>query len=258
MPGMQITLALLSMALFVVGVVIWLKREQQREWAPPTATIPAEVYRFMERIRDRLFAGRREVRLTLFRPDPDAPMTLRPIARIGWGRPSSRSGARFQQGEGLAGLAADPEYRSGILVARIGTLGHPEKARAAHERLFRLSPEAAARLSDGQLRSAVLIASSLMQGRIFKGVLCIDSLDPALVPLDMDAPFWGRLDRYAAEIARALPAPQPQASREGIQTVDGAELEQVHVWAEDFTSPQPNLPGIASRGNRELAPSGMG
>lgn len=258
MPSMQTILAALSLALFAFGVVLWFKKEHQRGWAPPAFEIPAKVYRLMERIRDHLFGGSREVRLTLFRPDPDEPLILRPIARIGWGRSSSESAARFKQGEGLAGLAADPEYRDGILVARIGALGHPEKAREAHRRLFRLNHEAAERLSDGQLRSAVLIATSMMQGRIFKGVLCIDSLDPALVPLDMDAPFWGRLDRFAAEIARALPAPQPQASREEIGAVDGAELEQVYVWAGEFHSSQPNLPGIPRGTNRELATTGMG
>lgn len=255
MTSTHAILAAVSVALFILGVVLWLKQEQQRGWAAPAFAVPAKAYRLLERVRDQLLQGSREVRLTIFRPDPDEPHFLRPIARIGWGRSSSLSVARFKRGEGLAGMAAEPGCRDGILVARIGPLGHPEKAREAHRRLFRLNSEAAESLSDGQLRTTVLIATALMQGRIFKGVLCVDSLDPALVPLDMESPFWARLDRCAAELARVLPAPQPHVSHEEIETFDGAELEKVCVSSAEFHSPQPNIPGMRP-GSGELVASG--
>lgn len=250
MTRTEIILASFSLALFAVGYVAWFQRWKSLDWSQPVYRVPSEAYRLLERIRDRLFSGSRDVRLTIFRPDPDSPLELRPIARIGWGRHSANSSARFREGEGLAGLAAMAEYRDGIVVTRVSSFDSLERARDAHKKAFHLSDEAADRLSQEQLTAPVLIATSLMQGRIFKGVLCIDSRDPALVPVDMADAFWGRLDKCAAELARALPAPQPHAAREGVPSpggIEGIEIEKVHVWAEEFQAPQLQLPGMSRK-----------
>jgi hypothetical protein len=240
--GIDVTLvlAVLSAALVLLGVAMWLKQESERKYLPPRYKIPSAVYRLLERARERLFQGSRRVRLTIFRPDPDQPALLRPIARVGWGRPSAASKAAFRLGEGLAGKAA--QYNRDILVARIGHFGDPEKARAAHQQMFTLSDEAASNLSTSQLQSEVLIARSLMQGSAFKGVLCIDSLDSAMVPLDGNSEFWGEVDKLAAELARLIPAPQPQTvDQRELVALEGASLQQVRIRVSEFEAEQRSL-----------------
>lgn len=237
---MEAILLVTTGVLFLAGIASWVHQEAARAYKPPKDRIPSQVYRIIERIRDRQFRGSDKVRLTLFRPDPDQPGYLRPIARVGWGRPSSKSTATFPLGEGLAGLAAKED---GILVARIGHFDDIEKARAAHRTLFHLTAEAAGNLSAAQLRSEVLVATSLMQGRIFKGVLCIDSLDPALVPLELSAPFWSSLELDTAELARVLATPQPtEISHEPLYSTEGAQLESVRFGPSGLGDIQPRLP----------------
>jgi hypothetical protein len=247
--GVALTVFIVSATLVLLGIAMWFKQESDREYLPPRYKIPAAVYRLLEGARDRLFHGSRCVRLTIFRPDPDQPVLLRPISRVGWGRPSAASKAAFRLGEGLAGKAA--QYPRDILVARIGRFDDPEKARVAHKQIFSLSDEAADNLSPGQLQSEVRVARSLMQGSAFKGVLCIDSLDPAVVPLDGGSSFWSELDKLAAEIARLIPAPPQTIYQNELVALEGASLQQIRLRAGEFEADQrsfafPVDPGIQS------------
>lgn len=216
--------------LLFLGIILWLRSEFEKKYAPPRTRVPSEVYRLLEKIRDSLFGGSDKVRLTAFTVDPDAADYLLPYARIGWGRPSSESTVRFKRNEGMCGMAANSP--GGILVARIGPYGDREKARKAHKKLFNLDDAVAEQLSDNQLDSVVLIAASLMHGRWLKGVLCVDSKDPALIPLDPESRFWNRLDYLTAELARAVKVQVlARADQKTLNTVDGSHLDEVKIKA---------------------------
>jgi hypothetical protein len=219
-----------SVLLALVGAAVWVQRESERNYLPPLAKVPTGIYRLLEQARKRLFRGSDDVRFTLLVPTPEDPTVLRPFARIGWGGPSATSKARFREGEGLAGKAwATP---GAIFVARLGPYENLKEARQAHKDLFGLGEEGASFLSETQLRAQVLVAVSLLgSGRWFKGVLCIDSLDPALVPVDTDHEFWPRLAYLANDLAVALKTPAPPVEEKELNSAKGATLKK--VWFEE-------------------------
>ena len=229
-----------SIALIVLGVVVWVLREVQRGYSPPTNHVPSRVYRLLENARDRRFMGSRQVRFTVFTPDADKG-ALVPFARLGWGRPSAKSGIVFKSGEGLAGMAA--EWQGGLLIARLGPFENLERAREVHHEFFKLSSEQASALSEMQLKTQVLIASSLRKGSLFKGVLCIDSLDPALVPMDDDCPeFWKAIDGLAAGLADALPEPvRPAVKTSEVEMTPGLVVSRLRFESVLLHSSQGSL-----------------
>jgi hypothetical protein len=217
----------LAVALVTIGVFSWFFREAGRRYAPPKRRVPARIYRLLEEARDPLFRGSRDVRLTVFVPDLEK-KALVPFARIGWGQPSAESHIEFAPGEGLAGLAL--QRPDGILIARLGPFEDLERAREAHRVAFLLTRAQADALSEMQLKAAVLIASSLQKGRLLKGVLCIDSLDPALVPMDDSPEFWNALNRLTADLADALPLPvSAGVSRQPVVAKTGVVVTQIRL-----------------------------
>ena len=192
-----------TISLMIVGVLVWLDSERRRGYAPPRHWVPSAVYRLMERARARLFKGSDSVRLTVFMPHSERSDTILPIARIGWGRPSAESKAEFRSGQGLAGLAVETRA---MVVAWMGPFEDLEQARLAHKEAFGLTDEQIKALSEKQLRAQVMIAAPLWQGELLRGVLCVDSLDSTVIPVDADPSFWNALNRLAADLAEALPA----------------------------------------------------
>ncbi len=217
----------ISVAFLILGVVTWTVREATRGYKPPKQRVPSRIYRLLESARDRFFKGSSDVRFTVFTPDSEG-SALIPFARIGWGQPSAESTVAFKPGEGLAGLAI--EEPDGILIARLGPFEDLEKARELHRTAFRLTMAQADALSDMQLKTTVLLASSLRRGRLLKGVLCIDSLDPALVPRDADRAFWNALDNLAADLADALPEPESAAvEKTRVRAETGLVVNQIRL-----------------------------
>lgn len=224
-----------AIGFLVLGVASWIASEARRTYSPPKKRVASRIYRLLESARDRLFKGSQDVRFTVFVPNSDG-SALIPYARIGWGQPSADSEIAFAPGEGLAGLAV--EKPEGILIARFGPFEDLAKAREAHRVVFGLRREQADFLSDMQLRATVLMASSLRKGRLFKGVLCFDSLDPALVPMDADRTFWNALDHLAAELADALPEPESAAvEKERIKEDPGSLVTVSQVTLENPLRP---------------------
>jgi len=222
----QIALGI-SIAFLVLGVPTWIAREAARRYAPPRRRVPTRVYRLLENARDCLFKGSNGVRFTVFTPDQEGNVLV-PFARIGWGQPSAESEVEFAPGEGLAGLAV--ERPDGILIARFGPFEDIEKAREAHRLNFKLTDAQAAALSEMQLKATVLVASSLQKGRLLKGVLCIDSLDPALVPMDADRQFWNALNYLTADLANALPEPESAAvEKTRVRSEQGLVVSQISL-----------------------------
>ncbi len=215
-----------SISLMALGVLLWLDRERRRGYQRPKHRVPTVVYRLMERARERLFKGSDQVRLTVFMPHPARPVLI-PYARIGWGQPSAESDAEFAAGQGLAGMAV--EFR-GMLIARMGPFEDLERARRAHASAFRLTDKQVAALSKSQLKVTVMIAIPLWQGELLKGVLSIDSLDPAVIPMDADTSFWNSLNQLAADLAESLPDSKAVVEQGRFPEVQGASVSHIRLY----------------------------
>ncbi len=193
----------------------WLRRRVSRGLhflVPPPWLRPQSLrlYSVLERARRELFRGSPAVRLTLLMPDEADARQLRPVLRLGWGRAASRSAARFRPGEGLAGKAWD--LGAPWLVARLPQGANLDRRRELHAELFSLGPDAAARLSEQQLRAEVLLASAVADSAGgLRGVLSIDCLDGILVP-DAEHPdtralaWYRRLQRVSVDVGLILEA----------------------------------------------------
>lgn len=248
------------------GVFLWIKQEASIEYRPPSDRIPPGVYRLLEQARERFFHGSGDVRFTIFGPDEQQPEFLRPIARLGWGRPSAASTIRFRKGEGMAGKAWEqpgfslmarlkvrPENSEGSSSRFKATRSDIEETcRKAQQDIFNLPPETAAGLSIDQLCAHTLIATSLMDGgEWFKGVLCIDFRDSTHKGLDIweemslsgsrddllidrlakEPTFWTELARMATNLAALLPSRVlPRIEQEDIATnKEGSSLKRVRI-----------------------------
>jgi hypothetical protein len=221
-----------SALLGVVGLARWIQQESRIDFARPWIPVRSELYRRIERAWKTLFRGSQDVRFTVFIPDPKDPETLRPMARVGWGRASTRSMARFRKNEGLAGIVwSKPE--AGIAMANLGPFASDVEAREAQQKLLHLPRETAERLSSDQLRAQTVIAARLDCGGWFKGVLCIDCVTPSLIPGPEEGQrFWTEIARLAASIAPLVPfAGEPRIAVRGINSVNGAELKEVRLEA---------------------------
>ena len=236
-----------TLALGLVGLVAWLRQEREREYQGPSGEISPLIYRILERARQRLFRGSRDVRFTIFAQDTNKPEVLKPIARLGWGRPSQASGLRFRKGEGMAGIAW--EEPRGILLAEFDELQRSdlEVARATRQKVLNLRPETASSLSEEHLlRSRMLVAINLLDcGGWFKGVLCLDFRDPSPASkgwrrfLVSQPVLWtgkditdertlSKLSYLATELALALPPEtRPQWSPQVLGHEFGARLRRI-------------------------------
>lgn len=232
---LSLAVLVLSVVLVLVGFAVWLQRELARSYAPPKRhAVQPKTYRLLEKARERLFRRSSDVRFTIFALEGEY---LLPIARLGWGVASARSRARFRPGEGMAGLAW--EHGESILVTKIGPFVSLKDARAQHRKLFNLSDEDAALMSESQLRATAIIASALKEGSWTKAVLCIDSLDATLIPGPDNAKFWLAIARLSADLARTVcVSHEVSPQTKPISRSDGASLDEVWIGQ----PPQPSLP----------------
>jgi len=210
----------------LIGLLLWAREESKVDYAPPAKGVGPKIYQHLEQARSSLFKGSPDVRFTIFAPDTFQPDVLQPIARLGWGLAAAHSRARFRKGEGLAGIAwSEPEL---IVVADLGPFTTEEAARQAQNEVLKLRPETAAALSSDQLRAQVLIATALKSGHWFKGVLCIDCLNPKLVAGKVDQRFWLAIERLSAALAPLVPPTYaPSVEVRQVKSVNGATLRQV-------------------------------
>ncbi len=219
-----------NVALVLVGAFLWFRRESRLDYAVPDGGVNPKVYRLLERARRGIFHGRDAVRFTIFGIDHENANQLRPIARLGWGRASRNSEVRFRIGEGLAGTAWLTQGY--IIVARVDAPS-TDTAREENEKLFNLRPETADGLSDEQLSSRALIAVHLASASgQFRGVLCIDSKDAALVPaVNQGEEFWSAVDQLATALAAALvdAGSHVSISENEMTATDDARLFQLKV-----------------------------
>jgi hypothetical protein len=237
-----------SLAAGLVGFIAWLQQEQEREYRSPSKVIGPAVFRILERAHRRLFRDSPDIRFTIFAPEPTEPDVLKPVARLGWGRPSKASELRFKKGEGLAGMAW--EQSKGMLLVEFDGLERSdlERARGARQTLLGLRPGTAALLSEEHLlHSRVLLAINLVDGGGgFKGVLSIDFRDPVSrssrwmrIPFfSRPSPVWtadriannarmlSELSSIASELALALPPENPHLSK-SVEDVFGAKLTRI-------------------------------
>jgi len=235
-----------SLALGLIGVFLWARGEDLREYSPPPERLPTAVYQLLERARDQLFRGSRDVRFTILARDEQEPELLRPIARLGWGRPSALSRIRFEKGEGLAGQAW--QTPDGVLVAQFeqAEISDIENARTLHREMLHLRPETAQALSIDQLQARTMIAIPITESSelLTKGVLCVDYRCPIIAEATSIAPnveeivdkigehpkFWIGLVSLATELAAALPARfSPQIQPESLDQRDGASLKRIRL-----------------------------
>jgi hypothetical protein len=240
-----------SALLGTIGVALWFWQEWGRDYQPPSEMAHPGIYHLLERTREKLFHGSRDVRFTIFAQDPANPKFLRPVARLGWGRPSSASGLRFEKGEGMAGKAW--QEPNAILVARFteGERSDTEIARKVRQDVLDLRPETAAALSEEQLHSQMLIAISLTDASgWFRGVLSMDFREvtthretPWLRLLRISVPtnpidqidkdnirFWLELSSLATQLAAQLcPTDGPIVHRENLASVDGASQNRISL-----------------------------
>jgi hypothetical protein len=222
----QILLGSCSLATVVLGAYAsytWLRTELQSPYAPPLPGIAPRVYRSLERARTRLFGRNRQVRFTIFVVDPDDPSHLRPMARLGSGRPARNSKVRFKRGEGLAGKAW---AQDALMVATLGPFKSKDEARRANREIFDLSEETANSLSDDQTEMKTIIAVPLHFGRAIKGVLCIDCLDKIKLNDPATKKLWLGIFRLATEVANRIDF-NPQISDHSVGSIQGASLWEV-------------------------------
>lgn len=218
-----------SALLSVVGLVRWVQQEAKVDYARPSVRIDAEIYRRLERARKTLFRGSSDMRFTIFTPDPARLDVLRPIARLGYGRAPGNSQARFRKGEGAAGLIWG-DTQTTLLVANLGPFKTDEEARSAQQKVLHLRPETSRLLSSDQLRAQNVIAARLECASLFRGVLCVDCVDPSLIPSTTDDQrlLWTEIVRLAGSIAPLLPTARvPRVEIRSLDTVQGAELKRV-------------------------------
>jgi hypothetical protein len=230
-----------SLILGFIGVFLWARGEDLREYLPPSEKFPTEVYRLLERARDQLFRGSRDVRFTIFAQDEQQPELLRPIARLGWGRPSALSRIRFGKGEGLAGQAWDRP--NGLLVAQFEQrdISDIEKARGVQREMLHLRPETAQALSEDQLRARTMIAIPIKDSsELTKGVLCVDYRGPIIAratsnedianEIGEKPDFCIGLISLATELAALLPPRfSPEIQPENLAQRDGASLKRIRL-----------------------------
>ncbi len=216
-------LTIVSALVGALGLFLWGRKEAAIDYAAPPELVGTDVYRRLEHAWKMLFRRSPAVRFTIFAPDRKQPNELRPIARIGWGRASAHSLARFRKGEGIAGVVwGGPP----VAVARLGPFESETDARRAQEKVLHLSPEKAAKLSSDQLRAQVIVAARLDCGNWPKGVLCIDCVDPALVP-EKDEGLLLEVVRLAASLAPLIPGVQDEhIDLRDVRRAAGAELKE--------------------------------
>jgi len=197
-----IVLSLLTAA----AAVDWLRRELRIDYSLPLWSVRPHVYRILERARDGIFHGSREVRFTILAPDRNDSEVLRPVLRLGWGRAAANSKSRFRKGEGLAGMAwQNPGV---MMVYRLDEFRDESSARLAQREVLHLRPEVAEALSREQLGASVMVAVGLMDaGKWFKGVLCIDSRDQKLIPKHGSQSAMVQIARLATKLAAFLEPP---------------------------------------------------
>jgi hypothetical protein len=216
-------LAAISALIGIAGLYSWWAGELRKTYKAPLPGVGPSAYRLLERVRSRLFRGSKGVRFTIFAIDPEDPTQVRPIARLGSGRPAAESKVRFRQGEGLAGKAWKDDS---LLVVKLGPFNTKEDARLANKRLLNLSDDMAGSLSDQQLNARALIAAPLHVGTAVKGVLCIDCLDEKLLPLNTSdkraREFWLEIFRVATNLSNRIDF-KPQISDRAVDTLpDGS------------------------------------
>lgn len=210
----------------IVSLLHWARHEFE-EGSDAGAYANRKYYHLLERVRDQLFRGSRDVRLTVFEPDPQTPDEIRPVARLGWGRSAANSPVRFKKGKGLAGIAWETKYS--FLVAEFVGVGDVESTREAHKRLFNLDADAAAALSEKQLAAKVLLAVSLVDAGRFRGVLTIDCRKEDLVPKpDTNPGFWEELVERTIELTRMVAPTQTKVlAPEPVREYSGASITKV-------------------------------
>ncbi len=126
-------LTIVSALVGALGLFLWGRKEAAIDYAAPPELVGTDVYRRLEHAWKMLFRRSPAVRFTIFAPDRKQPNELRPIARIGWGRASAHSLARFRKGEGIAGVVwGGPP----VAVARLGPLEIETDARRAQEKVL--------------------------------------------------------------------------------------------------------------------------
>ena len=211
----------------VVSLVYWARHEFEEGSDTGAPYANRRFYRLLERVRDQLFSGSRDVRLTVFKPDPQTPGEIRPVARLGWGRSAANSTVRFKKGKGLAGIAWETEKC--FFVAEFGGVGDVESTREAHQQLFNLDADAAAALSEKQLAAKVLLAVNLSDAGRFRGVLTIDCRKEGLVPKpDTNLAFWVQLVEQTIELARMVAPTQTKVlAPEAVKEYSGASITKV-------------------------------
>jgi hypothetical protein len=201
----------------LLGTALWIATEGRDLRGLGAARVPAQVYRLLQQAQRRLFwRDPPSVRFTIFVADAKGE-ELQPIARLGWGRSSTRSDVRFRKGRGLAGMAW--EQPGAILVATTEGLKGEEHDRFQRHDLD-VPKEIVQRISEDQRTARATIAIGLIEnGRWFKGVLCIDSLAD-LARSTEDAEFWAELARFSTELAATLPAGRVEVSVKEVKDVD--------------------------------------
>jgi hypothetical protein len=213
--------------------------------APSLDGVRRRLYARLRQARAELFGDSPDVRLTLLMPDEEDPTALRPVLRFGWGQPSDGSPARFRAGEGLAGCAWSSP--GALLVARLPRDAKPSRMRDLHRELFALREASALGLSDDMLRARALLACPVSDpAGSLRGVLCIDCLDPELVPDetrrdDATSRWYRDLRRLAAEVGRLI-EPVRDAGRPAAwtaRTVGQSSDRTASVASLEFTQAAP-------------------